>query len=141
MGNRCVITTKEKKIGVYLHWNGGIGSVRAFLAYCKIKEYRPPETDCYGWSYLCTTICNFMGDGLSCGIDLYENLDTKNGDNGVYIIENWEIVDRLYAPSSNKSEYDLEDFIRYLNECQPEKIRIEEKELEKKIEELKNANK
>lgn len=23
MGNRAVITDKQKKIGIYLHWNGG----------------------------------------------------------------------------------------------------------------------
>lgn len=139
MGNRCVITTKEKKIGVYLHWNGGSDSVRAFLAYCKIQGYRPPERDCYGWSSLCTTICNFFGGGISCGIDLYENLDRDNGDNGVYIIENWDIVGRLYAPSHEQDEYDLEGLVRYLNECQPEKIRIKEEVLEKKIKELENG--
>lgn len=30
MGNRAVITTEEKQIGVYLHWNGGRDSVQAF---------------------------------------------------------------------------------------------------------------
>ena len=37
MGNRAVITTKENMdnngIGIYLHWNGGRDSVRAFLKY------------------------------------------------------------------------------------------------------------
>ena len=55
MGNRAVITTQEyltnpDTIGVYLHWNGGRDSVQAFLLYCKLKGYRPPETDCYGWA-------------------------------------------------------------------------------------------
>ena len=35
MGNRAVIasaTEKEKGIGIYVHWNGGVESVEAFLA-------------------------------------------------------------------------------------------------------------
>lgn len=27
MGNRAVITTSDKKMGIYLHWNGGRDSV------------------------------------------------------------------------------------------------------------------
>ena len=72
MGNRAVITTSEfmnlhediqfsNELGVYLHWNGGRDSVTAFLTYCKLKGYRPPETDCYGWARLCQVIGNFFG--------------------------------------------------------------------------------
>lgn len=55
MGNRAVITTvgaKENDIGVYLHWNGGVESVEAFLTYCDLKGFHSPETDCYGFAYL-----------------------------------------------------------------------------------------
>ena len=31
MGNRAVITTEEKKIGIYLHWNGGYDSVNGYV--------------------------------------------------------------------------------------------------------------
>lgn len=31
MGNRAIITTKKRDLGVYLHWNGGRDSVGAFL--------------------------------------------------------------------------------------------------------------
>ena len=48
MGNRAVITTRKAGVnpansdatGVYLHWNGGRDSVEAFLAYCKLKQFR-----------------------------------------------------------------------------------------------------
>ena len=100
MGNRAVITTrdnyKNNGVGVYLHWNGGRDSVEAFLATCKAKGYRPPERDCYGWAYLCREIANFFDDGLSVGIDTLNRLDCDNGDNGTYIIENWEIVEQKY---------------------------------------------
>lgn len=68
MGNRAVITTSQSKdvqtsidIGVYLHWNGGRDSVEAFLSYCKLRGFRPPERDCYGWARLCQVIGNFFG--------------------------------------------------------------------------------
>lgn len=56
MGNKAVITTdrdsldvaKSNEIGVYLHWNGGRDSVEAFLAYCKLKNYRKPESERIG---------------------------------------------------------------------------------------------
>ena len=49
MGNRAVITTKERKIGLYLHWNGGRDTVEPLLKYCELQGYRSPSQDCYGW--------------------------------------------------------------------------------------------
>ena len=54
MGNRAVITTPKKDIGVYLHWHGSRKSIEDFLAYCDMKGYRSPEIDEYGssnWQY------------------------------------------------------------------------------------------
>ena len=124
MGNRAVITTKHKKIGVYLHWNGGRDSVEAFLTYCKLKGYRSPDKNCYGWARLCQVIGNYFGGDLSIGINTYENLDTDNGDNGVYIIENWEIVDRLYYKGYEQQEYDLLTMLCDIDMAQSEKERI-----------------
>ena len=44
MGNRAVITTPDKKIGVYLHWNGGRDSVEGFLQTCKKIRLSPAGT-------------------------------------------------------------------------------------------------
>lgn len=49
MGNRAVITTPERKIGLYLHWNGGRDTVEPLLRYCELKGYRAPSSDSYGW--------------------------------------------------------------------------------------------
>ena len=126
MGNRAVITTRSKDIGVYLHWNGGRDSVEAFLKYCELKGYRPPELDCYGWARLCQVIGNFFGGELSIGIDKYDKLDKDNGDNGVYIIENWNIVDRLFISWPEQHEYDLIGMLKSINNAQPEKERLSE---------------
>lgn len=72
MGNRAVITTRENfnndGVGVYLHWNGGRDSVQAFLTYCKMKGYREPTSDNYGWARLCQVIGNFFGGGFLLGL-------------------------------------------------------------------------
>lgn len=102
MGNRAVIATEARDLGVYLHWNGGRDSVEAFLKYCDLRGFRPPDSDEYGWARLCQVICNFMGaDGLSVGIHPYMTDEAEDpGDNGVYVIRRWEIVNRVcpYAP-------------------------------------------
>ena len=136
MGNRAVITTPEKRIGVYLHWNGGRDSVEAFLTYCRLKGYRDPAEDCYGWAYLCQVITNYFGDGLSVGIDRYENLDRDNGDNGVYVVKDWRIVKRIYAPSNEQREYNLLEMLLYIDENQPENHHLGEEAIRAGLEEL-----
>lgn len=131
MGNRAVITTKDKKIGVYLHWNGGRDSVEAFLKYCELKGYRTPDSDCYGWARLCQVIGNFFGGSTSIGIDQYNKLDTDNGDNGVYIIEGWEIVDRLYHDWPEQHEYKLTEMLKQINDAQPKDEQLPVEEIEK----------
>lgn len=118
MGNRAVITTKAKKLGVYLHWNGGRDSVEAFLQYCKIKGYRSPETDSYGWARLSQVIGNFFGGTASIGLDTLDKLDTNNYDNGTYIIEDWEIVGRMYS-HGEQQQHDLVEMLVKIDESQP----------------------
>lgn len=124
MGNRAVITTRDKNIGVYLHWNGGRDSVEAFLKYCELKGYRTPERDNYGWARLCQVIGNYFGGELSLGIDLYDRLDKDNGDNGVYVIEDWKIVDREFIDWPEQNEYDLISMLRDINNHQPEREKL-----------------
>ena len=124
MGNRAVITTRDKRIGVYLHWNGGRDSVEAFLKYCELQGFRCPEDDCYGFARLVQIIGNYFGGGLSLGIDEYSRLDTDNWDNGVYIIENWKIVDRLFMHGAEQKEYDLKEMLKSIDEAQPESMRL-----------------
>ena len=128
MGNRAVITTKENMdnngIGVYLHWNGGRDSVRAFLKYCELKGYRAPSDDNYGWARLCQVIGNFFGGSTSLGIDTVNNLDCNNWDNGAYLIEGWEIVGRMYFEGEEQDEYDLVGMLKTINDSMPESERI-----------------
>lgn len=71
MGNRAIITTQERKIGLYLHWNGGRDTVEPLLRYCELQGYRPPSSDSYGWARIRQVVGNFFGGTLSVGIGPY----------------------------------------------------------------------
>lgn len=128
MGNRAVITTRENfennGIGVYVHWNGGRDSVEAFLQYCKLRGFRCPEHDNYGWACLCQIIANFFhsGEGLGVGIDTVNNLDCSNHDNGVYFIEGWEIVGREYFDGDEQYFHPIDDMLYDIDRRQPEHL-------------------
>ena len=96
MGNRAIITTRERKIGLYLHWNGGRDTVEPLLRYCELQGYRPPSSDSYGWARICQVVGNFFGGTLSVGVGPYtDDASMDPGDNGIYVIEGWRIVERL----------------------------------------------
>lgn len=126
MGNRAVITTREKKLGIYLHWNGGRDSVEAFLEYCKLQRFTSPDRDFYGWSRLCQVIGNFFGGANSLGLDEYNRLDTDNWDNGTYIIENWEIVGREFRRNPEQNEHPLELMLKAIDKKQPKHMQLGE---------------
>jgi hypothetical protein len=123
MGNRAVITTKDKKIGMYLHWNGGRDSVEPMLKYCELQGYRSPSNDCYGWARLAQVAANFFGGTLCVGIDLYENL-CGYCDNGVYIIDGWEIVGREYFSGAEQKSHDFNEMLREFDKNMPEDDRL-----------------
>ena len=131
MGNRAVITTEENfqtqtGLGIYNHWNGGADSIQGFLEYCRLRSFRCPERDDYGWARLCQVIANFMGaDGCSVGIDEISRLDQDNGDNGVYLIKDWKIVGRrFYSYETEQDSYPLMEFLQAVDESQPEKQQL-----------------
>ena len=121
MGNRAVITTKGQwqkgGIGIYVHWHGGRDSVEAFLKYCKMRGFR---TDDYGLARLTQVIGNYFGGGLSIGIDTLWHLDCNNGDNGVYIIDGWDIANRVYFDGQEQDAYGLTDMLIDIDKAQPE---------------------
>lgn len=68
MGNRAIVKPEGKDVGVYLHWNGGIDSVTAFLKYCELKQHRGFDDE-YGMARFCQVVGNFFGGNLSLGIE------------------------------------------------------------------------
>ena len=125
MGNRAIIKTEGGHFGLYLHWNGGRDSVEAFLTYCKMRGFRSPETDGYGWARLAQVIGNFFGGGLSLGfVETGDPNDGEYCDNGAYIISNWEIVGRECFDGPEQQAYDLWDMLRDIDKSQPEADRL-----------------
>ena len=131
MGNRALIVTEEDHklgngISMYLHWNGGRDSVEYFLQYCKLRGFRSPERDDYGWARLAQVIANFMGaDGLSVGVGYCNDIHSNDvGDNGTYIIKDWEIVGREFFSGTEQYVYDRREFLYELDAAQPERQQI-----------------
>jgi hypothetical protein len=94
MGNRAVIAFEGSKTGIYLHWNGGESSVRAFLDSAKELGVR---SDSYGVARLAQIIGNFFGGSLSVGVGALDSLDCDNYDNGLFLVgKDWQIVGREY---------------------------------------------
>lgn len=140
MGNRAVIMNKDMTLGIYVHWNGGIDSVTAFLKYCDLAGYRGFPDD-YGVARLAQVIGNWFGsDGLSVGITSHPLTWIGGCDNGGYIVEGWkivkhvdvedtydndgELIDRKVVdfPYDNHEGYDLLDMLLSIDECQPYKL-------------------
>lgn len=127
MGNRCTITRPQKDVYIYLHWNGGRDSVEAFLEYCRLRNFRSPESDSYGLARLTQVVANFFGGGLSIGIGAVgENIKSINpGDNGCYVVgEDWKIVERLFYGDKEQNYYDRAEILIAIDEAQPQKEQL-----------------
>ena len=117
MGNRAVITIKEKNIpqedwqSLYLHWNGGRDTVEPLLHVAKLYGIRCQDDPSYAIARLSQIIGNTLGGKLSLGVGTYKQLDTDNADNGVYVVKDWEIVDREYHHGLEQQEYDFNEMV------------------------------
>ena len=131
MGDRAVISNKNKNLGIYLHWYGYREFVESALAYCDLKQYRNPDVDDeYGWARLCQVLGNTLGGTISLGIGKFERMDTDNWDNGTYIIEGWVIKERLYQQYEDAKMKDpMFENLKYINEKQPKDEQLKDEEL------------
>lgn len=102
---------------IYLHWNGGRPSVEAFLKCAKILGIRLGDNQ-YSLARLCQVISNFLGGTLSIGVGVYANMDTDNGDNGVYWVKNGKIVKREFdgGHEQTMSDEEFNELVDYILE-------------------------
>lgn len=110
MGNRAVVTVDGSKVGVYLHWNGHQESVHAFLRAAKDLGVRDPTEDAsYFYARFVQIIANYVGGTVSVGVEALSQLDTNNGDNGVYVVgAGFAVIRREHAPARETHiDYDL----------------------------------
>jgi hypothetical protein len=55
-----------------------------------------------------------------------DRLDCDNGDNGVYIIKGWDIVDRKFFDGEEQDKHNLNEMLKEIDESQPEGDRLGE---------------
>ena len=132
MGNRALIVPKGmENIGVYLHWNGGLDSVTAFLKYCEMRDFRHfggENADGYGLARFIQVVGNYFGGGLSLGVQsISDDLEKEAEwlDNGIYIVDKWEIVQRIGYESGHEG-YDLTQMLIDIDKAQPKKEQLTE---------------
>lgn len=108
MGNRAVFVLESMPtVGIYVHWNGGPESVLAFIEATKQRKARSPGSDpTYCFARLVQTTADYFNRGTimtnaeltSVGVGPLDQLDTDNGDNGVYwIADDWSISKRQHC--------------------------------------------
>lgn len=130
MGNRAVIAFKNSNTGIYLHWNGGVESVLAFIRAARELGVRNCQDSSYCIARLTQIIGNFFGGTISLGVESIRKLDTDNGDNGVfYIDENWNIYRRKHNRSLVTTVAGLSEDQRQHYEAVYQKVMEKNKEI------------
>lgn len=122
MGNRAMITTAARDFGVYLHWNGGMDTVRPLLEVCEGMGWKSPSEDPSGFARICQVMGNFFGpNGLSLGINVYTNDRREDpGDNGIYVLEGWKVRDRICRIPGEQNAHDKDAMAEALASAMPE---------------------
>lgn len=126
MGNRALITTASAGFGIYLHWNGGRNSIEAFLRYAELAELPPLRAEGRGLAQLATAITNFFGnDGNNVALEAFTpGAIHSAGDNGVYLVDGYEIVGRIDPPKFEQRDDNLEEMLSQIDAAQPERDRL-----------------
>ena len=111
MGNRAVIVFDDEHVknkdlcpAIYLHWRGSRGSVEGFLKAGEELGIRGNDPT-YCIARLTQVIGNAIGGTLSLGVGCYGNFGNQ-GDNGVYWINDWEIIKHDDPCPEDPAEYD-----------------------------------
>ena len=72
----------------------------------------------------------------SVGIDRYDRLDTDNGDNGTYIIKDWQIVGKEFEPLDTLDIEQVKNVLVAINGSMPTSEQLELDDLYKAADEL-----
>lgn len=124
MGNRAIITGQGQSTGIYLHWNGGEDSVKAFLRYAQLKGLPQLEQSETAILPLAVVVTNFFGnDGmtiaLETGITNPRHVgETWDLDNGLYVVAGWQIVNH-YGYNPHQHAYAMGDMLAEIDQAQP----------------------
>lgn len=119
MSNSAYISTEDKPLSIYLHWNGGLDSVIPFLRYVELQGYPSLEHSGAGYARLCQAIGNYMGG--TCNIGLKAKAEAKP-DHGTYLVKGWKV----HKTTSNSfCDMDcLQEGIEHLDNRQPKHMKL-----------------
>ena len=107
MGNRAVIRIDGESAGIYLHYNGGLDTIKPLLDVA--REYGIRGDD-YGIARLAQMLGNFFGGTLSIGVSQLDELDQDNSDNVTYFVDsNFNIIERLYFSGEEQDYWDYDE--------------------------------
>ena len=118
MGNRAVLSfgTTPKAPAIYLHWNGGLASVEAFLAAARalgMRHYRKQGARAAA-EFVAIVARSFMGGSVY--LETNETADCDNWDNGQFFVgQDMSIVRRKYRRGAE--EIDAEKTAAIFAEC------------------------
>ena len=113
MGNRAFIGFENNPINIYVHWNGGIESVKAFCDAAKERGFADPTCDAnYAIARLIGLIHEFFGvtDSSSLGVCTFSSAEEEKdaityADNGKYIIgKDWQVIRHYTYDYDDKSK-------------------------------------
>lgn len=129
MGNRAFIAHKGAPVGVYLHWKGGMDTVKPLLDYCKLID---PEG---GFDASGKGVATFAEVAVNAsfggGVYVDPNYGTMVDDNGIYWVDGWEIVGRKTSPHFTEEQWerDYQGMLNFINETQPEERQVSKEKL------------
>ena len=147
MGDRAIVVLKKEVMtdGVthtlispqmYLHWNGSPNNVSTYIdKLAETMEGRRGDLS-YAFARLVGIAHEDIEGNLSLGVysndfkddDIYDNVSRiSHGDNGVYVVENWEIVDREFNPGQEQQEYDFNEMVAEIRSKNDQVFGYEEK--------------
>lgn len=125
MGNRACFAEKGGNIEVYIQFGGSRNVVESILQACRLCGYVAPNGDENGWARLCQLLGNYFGsDGLHVGIQsLVRGADYLMVNNGLYVLDGWDIADRVYPYEGFAEQRELvpEDLAARLAAWQPKR--------------------
>lgn len=144
MGDRAIITTRSAVenggSAVYLHWNGSLVHIRAYTEYCALQGFRTPDEDpLYGFARLTQVIANTFENGLSVGVGQYKEMEhMADWDNGVYVLDGWDVVSQNLRGEVCPVEWDSTSFahLQSINLRQPGCIQFNTETLMRKHDEF-----
>lgn len=123
MSYSALLIAKDATIGLRLEWNGDRNSVKAFLKYAEYAQLPPINADNKWIPPFITMVQNFFRDNNEAirleTVDPQHFGDKTDYDSGIYVLDGYEIVDRINSPADKSPEHRMHDRLLSIDGTQP----------------------